>query len=354
MAAADGASRRRNNYVSATLFLYPKTRISWINGIAYNMQDMITEQHDISKHFGNQRIHFCHNPSDMKHNDDIMGYIYDLKQAGQQKFLNHITEEVNALIQHLKDCVTAVGPNGSVIHIAHSQGALITYLAAIQYQQQQQMKQKQQQQKPGNTNTTTEASPYLTYDEMSQIEIVSFGGAAAIRKTEMTPFKRCMNYYSVNDPLLYIVPEAAAALRSGFSISHANNEFCFLAPRSGDPIMDHKLTGPTYSQALQWEGDRYQLLYIHPLERYLRYIVIFLQSILQFLSNRIHAIVYKGMIHPMVVFSLYLWNRIQTVSNNIRTFSIFLILLIRECMKRMIHTILSHGRKEEKYVPVVA
>src|SRR6056300_1365770 len=70
--------------------------------------------------------------------------------------------------RHLKTAVAEVGKRGRVLHIAHSQGALVTALAAKQ----------------------------LTPLEMNQIEILAFGGAAALRKTPETPFSRCINYYS--------------------------------------------------------------------------------------------------------------------------------------------------------------
>ena len=50
--------------------------------------------------------------------------------------------------RHLKEAVELVGSRGRVIHIAHSQGALITYLA----------------------------SKRLTKAEMSQIEVICFIG----------------------------------------------------------------------------------------------------------------------------------------------------------------------------------
>ena len=102
------------------------------------------------------------------------------------------------------------------------------------------------------------------------------------------PFARCINYYSVNDPLLFVVPSAAKALRSGFmgvgGIKHhkdggrlstasslaalvdpnAEPEFVFLTPRAGDPIVDHGLFGPTYIDALRWEGRRYLTVYLPP------------------------------------------------------------------------------------------
>ena len=37
-------------------------------------------------------------------------------------------------------------------------------------------------------------------------------------------------------------------------------EFVFLSPKGNDPIVDHGLLGPTYSEILEWEGRRYQEL----------------------------------------------------------------------------------------------
>ena len=207
-----------------------KTRLTWVNGIAYNLNDMAEGQEFISRMFGNKPCIYCYNPTGMAHEQDLIGYVSDLTQAGTHKYMGRITDEVNNLAKHLKLAVEAVGPDGCVIHIAHSQGALITSLAAKQ----------------------------LTAKEMSQIEVLSFGGAAAIRKTPQTPFRRCINYYSVNDPLLFIVPSATQALRSGFV---GNEEFCFLAPKLGDPIADHNLVAPTYAQALAWEGARFRKVY---------------------------------------------------------------------------------------------
>ena len=183
----------------------------------------------ISSYFGGEPVRYCYNPTQQAHDEDMLGYVGDLAQAAAQ-LVGRITAEVDSLAQHLRDAVTSVGPRGCVVIVAHSQGALITYLASKQ----------------------------LTPKEMGQIEVIAFGGAAALRSTPNTPFRRCVNYFSVNDPVLLVVPEAAKALRSGLV---ADEEFCFLAPSVGDCIADHNLVGPTYAKALQWEGDLFQLKY---------------------------------------------------------------------------------------------
>eukprot|EP00529_Nitzschia_sp_RCC80_P027725 CAMPEP_0113488206 /NCGR_PEP_ID=MMETSP0014_2-20120614/25898_1 /TAXON_ID=2857 /ORGANISM="Nitzschia sp." /LENGTH=245 /DNA_ID=CAMNT_0000381913 /DNA_START=287 /DNA_END=1024 /DNA_ORIENTATION=- /assembly_acc=CAM_ASM_000159 len=206
----------------------------------------------------------------MNNDDDVGGYYKDLTQAGTQK-LGRITEEVDGLAEHLRSAVAAVGKNGRVVHIAHSQGALVTYLAAKQ----------------------------LTPMEMQQIEVIAFGGAAGLRSTPTTPFLRCVNYYALNDPLLFVVPTAEQALRSGLV---SDDEFCFLAPRDGDPIKDHHLLGPTYAQALQWEGRRFQQTYQSVPYRTIRFIVLFLRALLQVLLERCLALLKKIDSSTMVPF----------------------------------------------------
>ena len=154
----------------------------------------------------------------------------------------------------------SVGSKGRVIHIAHSQGALLTSLAAKQL------------------------SPW----EMSRIEVLAFGGAAAIRQTSKTPFHRCINYYALNDPLLLVVPSAEQALRSGYVM---NDEFCFLVPRTGDPLADHQLLGPTYGQALYWEGLRFQRRYQNLAFRGARFTVLMFLMAFQAFSSWLRALV---------------------------------------------------------------
>lgn len=258
-----------------------KTRLTWSNGIGYQEHHMHRGQRKISKIFGGKSVLFFHNPTSMANEDDMFGKLADLTQAGSQK-LGRITQEVNELVRHLKEAVASVGKNGLVIHVAHSQGVLLTSLAAKQ----------------------------LTPLEMNQIEILAFGGAAAIRKTNETPFHRCINYYSVNDPLLFVVPSAAQALRSGLVV---DEEFCFLAPRSGDPIQDHGLLGPTYIKALSWEGIRFQQQYQSLAYRSLRYIILFLMNLAIAIWNKIPTETLAKLIAIVVAFGEVLRGRVETL-----------------------------------------
>ena len=215
--------------------------------------------------------------------------------------------------RHLKEAVAAVGKNGRVIHIAHSQGALLTYLAAKQ----------------------------LTPLEMSQMEVLAFGGAAALRKTPQTPFFRCVNYYSINDPLLWVVPQAAQALKSGFV---GDNEFCFLTPRLGDPIRDHNLLGPTYKTALAWEGQRFQREYQPLIYRMLRPSILALIALQVGASVRMNAIL-VALLRPIIRVALILWQWLhEKLVQPVAIIITAALLVVRELIRTW--------RGEDEYVPV--
>jgi len=275
---ASASSYGNNNVFFFQRLLPQRTILTWVNGIGHNADHMNDGQASLSRLFGNRPIRYCHNPTAMTKGDDYLGYIGDLTQAGTQK-MGRITTEVDALVKHLKEAINEVGPKGKIIHIAHSQGSLITFLA----------------------------SSKLTKGEMEQIEIISFGGAASLHRSIERPFIRCVNYYSVNDPLLFVVPNAARALRSGVwggGLWSSNNsgvtgsnlvvdetrandepEFVFLTPRGGDPILDHSLLGPTYIDALKWEGRRYQALYLPIWYPFIQVLVIWMNIIGDIIFN---------------------------------------------------------------------
>lgn len=75
-----------------------KTRLTWVNGIAYTLKHMEDSKGKISSLFGNKPVIYCHNPTAMSHDDDLVGYLGDLTQAGTQK-LGRITAEVDNLVR---------------------------------------------------------------------------------------------------------------------------------------------------------------------------------------------------------------------------------------------------------------
>jgi hypothetical protein len=263
----------------------------------------------------------------MAHDEDLFGYLGDLTQASTQK-LGRMTGEVEALVKHLKEAVASVGRKGRVIHIAHSQGALVTSLAAKQ----------------------------LSPLEMSQIEVLAFGGAAALRKTPQTPFRRCVNYYSVNDPLLYVVPSASQALKSGFS----DGEFCFLTPRMGDPIRDHNLLGATYGSALAWEGHRFQRKYQSLSYRLLRPIFIYLWLAMSAsrdaLADRTRRLL-ELIVFPLIRLLLLVLSWLQSNLKHLHRLLIAKVLkptlLVSVLLVQWAVEFIRTMKKEDKYVPVV-
>ena len=222
----------------STKKLFPrKTKLTWVNGIAHMPEHMTDPTFVISTAFGNVDVDYCHNPTSMTSESDYIGFVKDGIQASTHQ-MGRITPEVDNLVEHLRLALKQVGKSGRVIHIAHSQGSVITWLAAKR----------------------------LTAEECKRIEIISFGGAATICTSEFPNFARCINYYAVNDPILNVVPSAVKALKSGFAFGNGmEQEIIFLASRTGDPLSDHGLLNPTYLEALLWEGQRYQSLYVSPL-----------------------------------------------------------------------------------------
>ena len=234
--SSSSRSSNQQQLLRRLLLLPRKTKLTWVNGIAHRPEDMLDPTLVISMAFGNVPVDYCHNPTSMTSEVDYIGFMKDAFEARTNQ-LGRITPEVDILVTHIRNALAYVGKTGRVIHISHSQGSVITWLAAKQ----------------------------LTNDECSQIEIITFGGAATITTSEFTSFARCINYYAINDPILNVVPRAVKALNSGFSFCHklVEQEIIFLASRTGDPVTDHGLLNPTYLDALLWEGQRYQSLYMH-------------------------------------------------------------------------------------------
>mmetsp|Transcript_17660 Transcript_17660/g.26447 ORF Transcript_17660/g.26447 Transcript_17660/m.26447 type:complete len:217 (+) Transcript_17660:3761-4411(+) len=204
---------------------------------------------------------------------------------------------------------------------------------------------------------------------MSQIEVICFGGAEALECSEKYPFARCINYYSINDPLLFVVPSAAKALRTGFmgmgGIKHhkgggrqstasslaalvdpdAEPEFVFLTPRAGDPIVDHGLFGPTYIDALRWEGRRYVTLYLAPWHPILQFAVRKSNSLSDGLTIIFTTILRKTVL-PLV--ALVMMTNLWMKEHIIIPIAIFLSIIWQKMLEWM-----RIVRGEDVYEPVV-
>ena len=134
---------------------------------------------------------------------------------------------------------------GRVLHLAHSGGAIMTYLAARYH---------------------------LTPDETSRIDIATFGGGRSITRKYFRG-GRIVNYYSQNDPLL-LVDQRASFLSKSLNATTTrktvhddtnttyneirdmkhNTTFIFLDGMLNNSILDHGMEGPTYLLALRLEA----------------------------------------------------------------------------------------------------
>ena len=141
------------------------------------------------------------------------------------------------LAEHLRSALREVHPKkGHVLHIAHSGGAIITYLAA---------------------------KYHLTKAESNRIDVVTLGAGRSLTHKY---FKgRLYNYYARNDPVLLVESRAAQLLKKTTNHTYSlvrdskhNTTFVFLEAVAQDTIYDHAVDGPTYRQALGWEAREFQ------------------------------------------------------------------------------------------------
>lgn len=153
-----------------------------------------------------------------------------------------------------------VGPKGRVVHLAHSGGALLTYLVAKYHLKCVRpscpffhlfMYPCQLVIQPLNNIQNRE-------EDRRRIDVVTFGGARSITQKY---FAKATNYYARNDPILLVNRRAMALMQQVINqtdgeviyLKH-NTSFVFLQGRAGDALTDHSLVGPTYLTALQREA----------------------------------------------------------------------------------------------------
>jgi len=96
------------------------------------------------------------------------GALSDLSQASLQKVFSADTEGVLQLVQHLSTHLESVGSDGLLVHIAHSQGALITSLCLR----------------------------HLTIAQRARVHVIVLGTAESISDRE---FGSAVNYYCTNE-----------------------------------------------------------------------------------------------------------------------------------------------------------
>ena len=226
-------------------------RLTFINGIRTDEKSCSRAAHNIGELFGAKCYPFW-NPT--------AGALLDFSQAARQKLFSSETPEVRGLANHLREHIAAVGKNGIVVHIAHSQGSLITFLC----------------------------SRHLTIAERAKIKVISIGGAQSLTDND---FASTVNYYTTNEPMLFFDSRASKALkllqahgrpiaqqsnssdsrhvesslrwrsdRPGVEIIFDSCRFVFIHPLEGGflGINDHSINSTSYNVALRHEGETFR------------------------------------------------------------------------------------------------
>lgn len=219
--------------------------ITFVNGIYHSIQDWKNISADIQQLFG-ASVRPFYNPSSG-------WWVRDATRAGYNLALRPCDLELSReLAEHLRTALQEVEPNGRVLHIAHSGGAILTYLAARHH---------------------------LSRSEKGRIDIITLGGGKSITR-KYFPGRVC-NYYSRNDPLAILDNRAAKLMRRTHNRTYAeirdakhNTTFVFLAAQANHPIVDHSMLGPTYRYALSLEAaafkDRLAALLAYRVQQLLR------------------------------------------------------------------------------------
>jgi hypothetical protein len=201
--------------------------VSFVNGIAYTEHDLKS----ISKKLENifkSRIRSFYNPTSGSWATDLRKVTMAVIQKPED------SEVAMKLAEHLRKLIREVGPNGRVLHIAHSGGAIMTYLAA---------------------------KHHLTAAEKNRIDILTFGGGHSITRKYFDGDGRLVNYYARNDPLVFVDRRAIYLNRVAPNRTIAevldkkhNTSFVFLDGIIGKSLEDHKIDGPTYTMVLEHEA----------------------------------------------------------------------------------------------------
>ena len=146
----------------------PKVIITFINGIYHSEEDWRRIAKQIEDTFE------C--PVLPHYNPSTGWWVGDATRAGSD-LLRMPTDSRTALslVAHLREALLTVGPRGRVLHIAHSGGAIITYIAA---------------------------KYHLTAEERSRIDVITFGAGRSLTRKYFP--SNVVNYYARNDPCLIV------------------------------------------------------------------------------------------------------------------------------------------------------
>lgn len=191
--------------------LSPNVRTMYINGIMTDYDEREDGPREVSKYLGGCNVHYTYNSSH--------GLVMDLLECLAQK-LGLPTHSVNLAVKSIKDQIEGVGGVGSggkVIIMAHSQGGLITQRALEK----------------------------LSPEELSMIEIITFGSASQINDDRVS-YSR--NYVNNTDPIPLFDP--FGCIKGKFS---QNSNTVFM---KSNRFFDHGFKSKNYQYVLEEECQR--------------------------------------------------------------------------------------------------
>jgi hypothetical protein len=227
LAPADNDTRSNSTHQNHIHSQQPKDVIvTFVNGIYHSIHDVENISIYLKDTF-NTDVRAFYNPTSGS-------WVMDAYKAGYGLVLRP-SDLVLAkqLAFHLRNALGDVEKDGGrVLHIAHSGGAILTYLAA---------------------------KYHLTSTETSRIDVITLGGGRSLTRKYFRG--RVYNYYARNDPVLLVDNRASRLMRNAKNTTYAvvrdakhNTTFIYLEGLARDPIFDHAMEGPTYRNALEWEA----------------------------------------------------------------------------------------------------
>lgn len=208
--------------------------VSFVNGIYHSEEDW-RRISDMLEDIFEEEVRPFYNPSSG-------WWVKDATSAGFNLVLKpNDLSLARDLAEHLRKLLQELGTKGRVLHIAHSGGAILTYLAA---------------------------KHHLTAWEKTRIDVLTFGGGRSITHKY---FKgRLVNYYARNDPLIIVDQRANRLSKTSSNSTYVeiqdskhNTTFVFMEGLAKHPITDHSMEGPTYIKALKIEADELKIRIIN-------------------------------------------------------------------------------------------
>jgi RHS repeat-associated protein len=193
----------------------PRASIVLVGGILTSKSEWEKEAERLSNTYGNVNVHVVYNSSH--------GFAFDILECIAQK-LGFRTHSVKVLVKSLKERIKALGGPKSGLQlkaIGWSQGGLILDCAL----------------------------KHLTPEEKKMMHIATFGSAQMISAKGLGS---SINYVSYKDA----VPFIATPTLFFKTLSGKSGNVKFLQAPSF-PLIDHVFANPSYSQAMQMEGQRY-------------------------------------------------------------------------------------------------